>query len=445
MSDVDLYINIGVLLVLLYCSSFFSSSETAIMAINIARLRQMEEEGNKENIDRLKNVIKTKLNDILITMLLGNNIVNIAATAIATQLIGKLVTGSNGVLLATLIMTLLILIFGEITPKSYAAKNAEKIALRNIRVLEFLNFIFKPVLAALTVVSNFIIRLRGGDPVGATTFVTEEEIMSLVDVGEEEGVVKHQEREMIEGVFEMDEAEVSEIMIPRIDIVAVELGTTLKEVMDIIVEKGHSRIPVFKESIDNIIGVVYAKDLLKAAILGSNEFESKTVDGMLREAYFVPEGKKLNKLLKELQTKKVHMAIILDEYGGTEGLITIEDILEEIVGEIFDEYDYEVMMIEKLNDQKYIVQGEIGLDEMEDFFTVEFTEEEKEDYDSIGGYIFNTIDRVPKNGDMIEYNGLKLTVKKVIKRRIKEILVEIIDDTIIKDMEENLSKEIEHE
>lgn len=415
------------------------------MAINIARLRQMEEEGNKENIDKLKNVIKTKLNDILITMLLGNNIVNIAATAIATQLIGKLVTGSNGVLLATLIMTLLILIFGEITPKSYAAKNAEKIALRNIRVLEFLNFIFKPVLAALTVVSNFIIRLRGGDPVGATTFVTEEEIMSLVDVGEEEGVVKHQEREMIEGVFEMDEAEVSEIMIPRIDIVAVELGTTLKEVMDIIVEKGHSRIPVFKESIDNIIGVVYAKDLLKAAILGSNEFESKTVDGMLREAYFVPEGKKLNKLLKELQTKKVHMAIILDEYGGTEGLITIEDILEEIVGEIFDEYDYEVMMIEKLNDQKYIVQGEIGLDEMEDFFTVEFTEEEKEDYDSIGGYIFNTIDRVPKNGDMIEYNGLKLTVKKVIKRRIKEILVEIIDDTIIKDMEENLSKEIEHE
>lgn len=415
------------------------------MAINIARLRQMEEEGNKENIDRLKNVIKTKLNDILITMLLGNNIVNIAATAIATQLIGKLVTGSNGVLLATLIMTLLILIFGEITPKSYAAKNAEKIALRNIRVLEFLNFIFKPVLVALTAISNFIIRLRGGDPVGAATFVTEEEIMSLVDVGEEEGVVKHQEREMIEGVFEMDEAEVSEIMIPRIDIVAVELGTTLKEVMDIIVEKGHSRIPVFKESIDNIIGVIYAKDLLKAAILGSNEFESKTVDGMLREAYFVPEGKKLNKLLKELQTKKVHMAIILDEYGGTEGLITIEDILEEIVGEIFDEYDYEVMMIEKLNDQKYIVQGEIGLDEMEDFFTVEFTEEEKEDYDSIGGYIFNTIDRVPKNGDMIEYNGLKLTVKKVIKRRIKEILVEIIDDTIIKDMEENLSKEIEHE
>lgn len=415
------------------------------MAINIARLRQMEEEGNKEDIDRLKNVIKTKLNDILITMLLGNNIVNIAATAITTQLIGKLVTGSNGVLLATLIMTLLILIFGEITPKSYAAKNAEKIALRNIKVLEFLNFIFKPVLVALTVVSNFIIRLRGGDPIGATTFVTEEEIMSLVDVGEEEGVVKHQEREMIEGVFEMDEAEVSEIMIPRIDIVAVESGTTLKEVMDIIVEKGHSRIPVFKESIDNIIGVVYAKDLLKAAILGSNEFESKTVDGMLREAYFVPEGKKLNKLLKELQTKKVHMAIILDEYGGTEGLITIEDILEEIVGEIFDEYDYEVMMIEKLNDQKYIVQGEIGLDEMEDFFTVEFTEEEKEDYDSIGGYIFNTIDRVPKNGDMIEYNGLKLTVKKVIKRRIKEILVEIIDDTIIKEMEENLSKEIEHE
>lgn len=415
------------------------------MSINIARLRQLEEEGNKSNIDRLKNAIKNKLNDILVTILLGNNIVNIAATAITTQLVTKMVKGSGGVLVATAIMTLLILIFGEITPKSHASKNAEKIALKHIRVLEFLCVIFKPISKLLTAIANIIIRLRGGDISGVTTFVTEEEIMSLVDVGEEEGVVKHQEREMIEGVFEMDESEVSEIMIPRIDIVAVENGATVKEVIELIVEKGHSRIPVYTGSIDNIIGVVYAKDLLKSAALDLEKTPNKTIDGMIREAYFVPEGKKLNKLLKELQQKKVHMAIILDEYGGTEGLITIEDILEEIVGEIFDEYDYEVKMIDKLSDTKYIVQGEVGLDEMEDFFTVIFTEDEKEDYDSIGGYIFNTIDRVPKNGDMIQYNGLKLTVKKVLKRRIKEILVEIEEEAILKNMEENLSKETDND
>lgn len=427
LADADLYLNLVILIVLLLCSAFFSSSETALMAMNIAKIRQLEESESKKDIERLMDILKNKLNDFLITILLGNNIVNIAATAITTQLVGRLVGGGQGVLLATFIMTTLILIFGEISPKSYAAQNAEKVALKTSVILQFLQVMFKPLLWLFTTISNLVIRIAGGEMRGVTAVVTEEEIMSLVDVGEEEGVVKHQEREMIEGVFEIDEAEVSDIMIPRIDMVAIEDDTSVEEVIALVMEKGHSRIPVYRESIDNIIGIVYAKDLLKIAADAKRDLKAAKLNELLREAYYIPEGKKLSKLLKELQLKKVHMAIVLDEYGGTEGLVTIEDILEEIVGEIFDEYDSEEKKIEQIADNKYIITGDMDLEEVEDAFDVKFSDEDKEDYDSVGGYIFNTLDRVPKNGDKVEHEGLIFIVKKVMKRRVKEVFVEILE------------------
>lgn len=433
MSDSDLYLNLFILIMLLLGSAFFSSSETALMAMNIAKIRQLEETEDKKDIDRLKDIVKNKLNDFLVTILLGNNIVNIAATAITTQLVGRLVGGGQGIVLATFIMTTLILVFGEISPKSYAAQNAEKVALKTSRILQFLSTVFKPVLWVFTAISHIIIRIAGGEMQGVTAIVTEEEIMSLVDVGEEEGVVKHQEREMIEGVFEIDESDVSDVMIPRIDIVAVEDDINLKEVIDLVIDKGHSRIPVYKESVDNIIGVVYAKDLLKLAKSTNGDLEHLSIKDILHEAYYIPEGKKLSKLLKELQIKKVHMAIVLDEYGGTEGLVTIEDILEEIVGEIFDEFDLEEKKVDKIGDNKYIIKGDLDLEEIEDFFDIEFSEDDKEDYDSIGGFIFNTLDRVPKNGDVVSHTNVNFIVKKVMKRRIKEVFVEIEakDDAII--------------
>lgn len=433
MSDSDLYLNLFILIMLLLGSAFFSSSETALMAMNIAKIRQLEETEDKKDIDRLKDIVKNKLNDFLVTILLGNNIVNIAATAITTQLVGRLVGGGQGIVLATFIMTTLILVFGEISPKSYAAQNAEKVALKTSRILQFLSTVFKPVLWIFTAISHIIIRIAGGEMQGVTAIVTEEEIMSLVDVGEEEGVVKHQEREMIEGVFEIDESDVSDVMIPRIDIIAVEDDINLKEVIDVVIDKGHSRIPVYKESVDNIIGVVYAKDLLKLAKSTNGDLEHLSIKDILHEAYYIPEGKKLSKLLKELQIKKVHMAIVLDEYGGTEGLVTIEDILEEIVGEIFDEFDFEEKKVDKIGDNKYIIKGDLDLEEIEDFFDIEFSEDDKEDYDSIGGFIFNTLDRVPKNGDVVSHTNVNFIVKKVMKRRIKEVFVEIEakDDAII--------------
>lgn len=433
MSDSDLYLNLFILIMLLLGSAFFSSSETALMAMNIAKIRQLEETEDKKDIDRLKDIVKNKLNDFLVTILLGNNIVNIAATAITTQLVGRLVGGGQGIVLATFIMTTLILVFGEISPKSYAAQNAEKVALKTSRILQFLSTVFKPVLWVFTAISHIIIRIAGGEMQGVTAIVTEEEIMSLVDVGEEEGVVKHQEREMIEGVFEIDESDVSDVMIPRIDIIAVEDDINLKEVIDLVIDKGHSRIPVYKESVDNIIGVVYAKDLLKLATSTNGDLEHLSIKDILHEAYYIPEGKKLSKLLKELQIKKVHMAIVLDEYGGTEGLVTIEDILEEIVGEIFDEFDLEEKKVDKIGDNKYIIKGDLDLEEIEDFFDIEFSEDDKEDYDSIGGFIFNTLDRVPKNGDVVSHTNVNFIVKKVMKRRIKEVFVEIEakDDAII--------------
>lgn len=433
MSDSDLYLNLFILIMLLLGSAFFSSSETALMAMNIAKIRQLEETEDKKDIDRLKDIVKNKLNDFLVTILLGNNIVNIAATAITTQLVGRLVGGGQGIVLATFIMTTLILVFGEISPKSYAAQNAEKVALKTSRILQFLSTVFKPVLWVFTAISHIIIRIAGGEMQGVTAIVTEEEIMSLVDVGEEEGVVKHQEREMIEGVFEIDESDVSDVMIPRIDIIAVEDDINLKEVIDVVIDKGHSRIPVYKESVDNIIGVVYAKDLLKLAKSTNGDLEHLSIKDILHEAYYIPEGKKLSKLLKELQIKKVHMAIVLDEYGGTEGLVTIEDILEEIVGEIFDEFDLEEKKVDKIGDNKYIIKGDLDLEEIEDFFDIEFSEDDKEDYDSIGDFIFNTLDRVPKNGDVVSHTNVNFIVKKVMKRRIKEVFVEIEakDDAII--------------
>ncbi|WBW99119.1 hemolysin family protein [Oceanirhabdus sp. W0125-5] len=416
-----LYVKLGLLILLLILSGMFSSAETSIMGMSIAKIKQMEEVDEKgaKTLKRLKK----KLSNILITILIGNNLVNIAATALLTELTVEYFAGANAAIITTVIMTILILIFGEITPKTYASQNPEKVAVKVGSLLEFLDFLFKPISLILKFITNFIIKTLGGDIDHISTFVTEEEIRSLVDVGEEEGIVNAQEREMIDGVFDIDEMNVSEIMVPRIDVVAVEESSSLCEILEIIRDYGHSRIPVYKESIDNIIGIIHAKDLLILDIVNMNEDDSADISSLMRPAFYVPENKKISDLLVEFKQKKTHMAIILDEFGGTEGIVTIEDVIEEIVGDIFDEYDDEVKLIEKISDKHYIVKGDIDLEEIEELFNVEFPEEEN--YGSLGGYIFNTLGRVPLEGDKVEYRGLKMSVKKVYNRRIIQIEIEI--------------------
>lgn len=419
MSESGTYIRIVIVFILLLFSALFSSSETAITSISIAKIRQLKEE-DEESAEILKGM-KRKTNDIIATILIGNNIVNIAATAVLTELILQFsFSGQNSTLLATGIMTILILVIGEITPKSFAAQNPVRVAVKVARPLELLTITFKPILFILTKITNGIIRLLGGEIISNTPFVTEEEIRSLVDVGEEEGTIKHQEKEMIEGIFEINDIDVTEVMVPRIDIIAVQDDASLREALDLIITYGHSRIPVFKDTIDNIVGILYAKDMLPFVSLKEQKFDEKNITELMRAAYYVPETKKVSQLLRELQQQKIHMAIVLDEYGGTEGLVTIEDILEEIVGDILDEYDNEVDLIEKLSDNVFLVKADVSIEEINEIFGIDLPEE---DFDSLGGFVFGTLGRVPVQGDIVIYENLQMTVVKLHNRRIINIEV----------------------
>ncbi|MBS4536903.1 HlyC/CorC family transporter [Clostridium sp. D2Q-11] len=411
-------IRILILAILLVLSAFFSSSETALTSLKIAKIRQLRETNEKKA--RLLERIKKKINTILSTILIGNNVVNILATAILTELTVEFFEGSSSTLIATGVMTILILIFGEITPKTFAAQNPEKVSMIVARPLEALSVIFKPILIVLNSITGFIIKILGGNVNYTGPFVTEEEIRSLVDVGEEEGVVKLHEKEMIENIFEIDDIDVSDVMVPRIDIIAISEDASMEMALEKITRNGHSRIPVYKENIDNIVGLLYAKDVLPFIGYKQKDINETKIIDIMRQPYYVPETKKVNKLLRELQQHKVHMAIVLDEYGGTEGLVTIEDILEEIVGDILDEYDNDIDMIEKIDETTYHIKAEVSLEDINELFNTDFPED---DFDSLGGYIFSTLGRVPKQGDTLEERGIKMVVKKVVNRRVK--LVEI--------------------
>lgn len=429
MSSTEIYIRVVILVILLLLSSIFSGSETALTLVSLAKIRQLKEE-NERKANTLKRV-KHKMGDIISTILIGNNIVNIGATAILAELTSEMSQGrGNSTLITTAVMTILILVFGEITPKSFASQNPLKVAEKVARPIEILAFIFKPILFILTHVTSVIIKLLGGEVMKNSPFVTEEEIRSLVDVGEEEGILKHQEKEMIQNIFEIDDIKVGEVMLPRIDIIAIDEQATIREALDMIIECGHSRIPVYRETIDNIIGVLYAKDLLPFSFINSDSdnLVDKTITELMRPAYYVPETKKVNLLLKELQLKQTHIAIVLDEYGGTEGLVTIEDILEEIVGDIFDEYDNEVDLIKKIDEYTYIIQADISLEEMNEQFELDLPEE---DFDSLGGYVFNTLGRVPISGDSIEGEKIKIEVITVLNRRVMSVKLTIKKEDIL--------------
>lgn len=426
MSSTEIYTRVIILIILLALSAIFSSSETALTSITSAKIMQLKEEDEKKA--KLLKRVKLKMGDVLSTILIGNNIVNIAATAILADLTSNISFGKgNSTLITTIIMTVLILIFGEITPKSFATQNSTKVAVKVSRPLEILAFIFKPVLIVLTKITNVFIKMLGGEILVNGPFVTEEDIRSLVDVGEEEGILKHQEKEMIQNIFDIDDLEVGEVMLPRIDMIALDDQTTIKEALDLIVECGHSRIPVYKDTIDDIVGVLYAKDLLPFSFFkcDSEELREKTITELMRPAYYVPETKKANLLLKELQLKQTHIAIVLDEYGGTEGLVTIEDILEEIVGDIFDEYDNEVDLIKKLDEHNFLIQADISLEEINEQFGLDLPEE---DFESLGGYVFNILGRVPVIGDKVERENVIIEVITLLNRRVTSVKLTVMND-----------------
>lgn len=403
------------LIVLLLLSGFFSMSETALMSLSKIRIRHMREEGVKGA--RLVEKLLEDPNKLLGAILIGNNIVNIGASAIATTLTAKLFGGSDfSVAIATLGMTVLVLIFGEITPKSIAKQNSEKVSLTVAKPIKFCIFIFKPFVAVFTGISSIFIRLFGGDPKATEPFITEEELKTMVDVSEEEGVLEDVEKEMIFNVFEFADMQVKDVMVQRVDIIALDTDSTYEDVLKVIKEEQFSRIPVYNNSIDDIIGILNVKDLL----ISDAVRENFNIKDYVRKPFHTFEFKKINAVFNEMKKDKNPMAVVLDEYGGTVGIITMEDIIEEIFGEIEDEYDEEKNIIEVVKEDEYIVDGSAKLNEISDLIGVNM---ESDELDSVGGLIIEELGRIPEKNEEILINNLRFVVEELDKKRIKKVRI----------------------
>ncbi len=414
MPEAYLYFEMGVLALLFLLSAFFSGSETAYLSVSRARIRKLAREGDSRAkvLDKLLEMP----NRVIITILIGNNLVNILAASIATSIAIK-AFGSTGVGIATGAVTLVVLLFGEITPKSYSATNAERVALLVAKPIYVLMKLLTPVVLVLSRFAKFIVSAFGGE-VRLGPFITEEELKMLVEVGEELGAIEKEEKEMISGIFDFDKMDVKDIMVPRIDMKCIEANSSIEDAKKLILETGHSRIPVYEGNVDNIIGILYAKDLLK--FLNSGE-KPETLHGILRPAHFVPESKKLNELLNEFQRLKVQIAIVVDEYGGTAGMVTLEDVLEEIVGEIKDEYDVaEGEEFTMIDENQAVVDARVSIHEVNEKLMLSLPEDR---VDTIGGLLFNLLGRIPVQGEEVEVDGVVLRVESMRGRRIMKVRV----------------------
>ena len=403
---------------LLIIAAFLAGAEISLVSVNRFRIRSLSDEGNRraEKLDMLLE----QPNRFLSTILMLTLLVQVGASAIATGLansIGLPVAGA----VATGMMTFLIFIFSEMAPKTYATNHTERVALAVTPIVNLLSTIFYPIVRVLILISNGVIRLFGGKTIKEGPFVTEGDIKALVSAAEEQDVIEEEEKKLIHSIFEFGDTLVREVMIPRTDMVMLDEEAGLEECLEIILSTGFSRIPVFRADFDHIVGVLYAKDLLPYLKRGESDVRPRD---FLREAYFVPETKRVSELLTELRTLTIHMAIVLDEYGGTSGLVTIEDLLEEIVGEIFDEYDAALELYESLGDGRYSFDARISIDDLNELLCTELPAHE---WDTLGGLMYNLMGKIPKQGEAVEFQGMRLTAQKVVGRRIYKVLLEAID------------------
>lgn len=384
-----------------------------MMSLSRGKVRNLVEEGHKQG--RWLERLVEQPNRLLGTVLFGNNLTNIMASTIATGVF-IYYFGSNGIAIATVVMTLFILLVAEIIPKTYAAHNSERVALRFAFFLEASARIFYPVVRVLTWFGVGIIRLFGARAEGGR-LLTEEEIRSMVEVGEEEGLLEADERQMIQGIFDLGETVAREVMVPRIDVNALPDTAPLREAWDAVIHWGHSRLPVFRKTIDDVVGVIYARDIL--AYL--KERDPQTPIGELaRPVLYIPETKKVDELLADFRRQRTQIAVVLDEYGGTAGIVTIEDLLEEIVGEIQDEYDQEDQPIRQLDDGVIDVAGMVQLEEVNDILDVDLPHE---DFDTVGGLILHLLGRAPVEGEIVRWDNLEFTVSKVVGRRVARVII----------------------
>ncbi len=397
---------------LLCLSAFFSASETALMSLSKIRLIHMLEE--KVRGASVINNLRENPSKLLGTILVGNNLVNIGASSIATVLAIKYF-GDAGVGIATGIMTVLVLIFGEITPKALAAQKSEKISLIVAKPISIFSHLLSPIVFVFTKIAGVFMRLLGCKSIADLPTITEEELKSMVNLGEEEGVIEDHEKTMICNVFDFSDQLIKDVMIQRMDIVAINMNSSYEDIINIIKNEQYSRYPIYNKRIDNIVGILNVKELVYR-----DSEEVFDIKKFVKKPYYTFEFMNTAELFKEMKKHRTHMAIVLDEYGGTAGIITIEDLVEEIVGDISDEYDMHTQEIETIREGEYVVDGSTRIEELNELIG---TNIESEHYDSIGGFVIELTGRLPRQGESVEYMGTKFVVENMERNRIRKIRV----------------------
>ena len=436
----SLILKIVLLLVLILINAFFAMSEIAIISLNDAKLEKQAQEGNKKAKKLLK--LTSNPSKFLSTIQIGVTLAGFLSSASASQSFVEMLSGALSsvadainipmsvvegfsLVVITLITSYFSLVLGELVPKRVAMYNPEKISFRIAGILTFVAAVTKPFVKVLSLSVNAILRLIGIDPNSEPEEVTEEEIRMMVDVGGEKGVIEDTQKEMINNIFEFDDIDAGDIMTHRTDVSAVEINDPIQDVVEIAEKEGYSRIPVYEESLDKIIGIVYIKDLI--GYIGSSVPKQENLRKIMREPYFVPESMKCGMLFQEMTARRVQMAVVVDEYGGTAGIVTLEDLLESIVGNIQDEYDNEEEDFSVIDETTFTVDGTTPIDEVNEYVGVNLPEDE---YDTIGGFVISLLGYLPNDGEMneLDYKNLHFTILNLEDKRIGKLKVEILPE-----------------
>lgn len=413
--DLSTILHLIALFVLVLCSGFFSGSETALMALNKLKLRHQIMEGRKGA--KVLDKVLSRPDSLIGTILLGNNLVNVASSALATSLAISLWGSDMGILYATIIMTLVLLIFAEVTPKTFSAYHSEGVSYFVARPLAILMVVLKPLVIFITFFSNGILKTLGIKKKKGDVF-SEDELKTMILMGEEEGILGSKKKNMLHGVLELRDISVKDVMVPRTEIFAINLEDSLEDVRKAIIATSYSRVPVYKGDIEKIEGVLMVNDFLKSLASG-NQFKLESV---INEPYFIPENKKIQEQLADFQKKRTHLAIILDEFGGIEGLVTMEDLLEEIVGEIWDESDSRTRQIVRHKDGSCTVEGKMSVRDLSKELGVELSSEDA--FNTVAGLLLDGLGTIPAVGDSFEYMGFAFTASKVDGQAVKKVKVE---------------------
>lgn len=409
MDNSDLW-KILLIIIMMVFSALFSSTETAYSSVNKLRLKNYEAQGNKKASKALR--LANKFDEVLTAVLIGNNIVNIATSSVSTLLFVS-IFGSNGAAISTAVITVLVLIFGEVLPKSYAKKNSEKLAMLFASPLSMLVTVLKPFVWILNKISSL---LSSGEEAPS---VTEDELKYMIDEIEEQGVIEEQESELVKSALEFDEISVDEILIPRVKVVGVEIGAEIDEIKEIFTTEMYSRLPVYEKSLDDIVGIITNKAFFKMLTEGKRDITS-----IIQKVPHIADVKLISEAMRDMQRSKVHLAVVVDQYGGTKGIVTLEDIIEELVGEIYDEDDEIVARIVKLAPDKFEIAGDMSINDMLEQLGLD-DELVQTEYNSVGGWVTEVMEHIPDSNETAETGIFRLTASKVNEQTVEKVILEI--------------------